>query len=192
MSGDRMAHPLLISLANIVANFCIKSSHNAFVLLTLLPVPKFLDKNKKARGILGDRLVHACLDFVLRPLKIGASIGIMMTDPLGYHRFCFTPCAAYMVDTQEAVMLARVAGKTLHLTLASYKQFGDPIRHQPRTASITLSQRHAIRSKADPSADISAYAREAMKYRLNSVDELFWTSAKPHFSCQVADFLRLF
>ena len=174
MSGDRMAHPLLISLANIMADFRIKSSHNAFVLLALLPVPKFLDKNKKARGILGDRLVHACLDFVLRPLKIGASIGIMMTDPLGYRRFCFTPCAAYMVDTQEAVMLAGVAGKTSHLTLASYKQFGDPIRHQPRTASTTLSQRHAIRSKADPSGDISAYAREAMKYRLNGVDELFW------------------
>ena len=98
----------------------------------------------------------------------------MMTDPLGYRRFCFTPCAAYMVDTQEAVMLAEVAGKTLHLTLASYKQFSDPIWHQLRTASITLSQRHAIQSKADPSGDISAYAHKAMKYQLNGVDELFW------------------
>ena len=71
-------------------------------------------------------------------------------------------------------MLARVAGKTSHLTLASYKQFGDPIQHQPCTASITLSQCHAIWSKADPSGDISAYAHEAMKYRLNGVDELFW------------------
>lgn len=174
MSGDRVAHPLLISLANIMADFRIKSSHNAFVLLALLPVPKFLDKNKKARSVLGDRLVHACLDFVLKPLKIGASIGIMMTDPLGYRRFCFTPCAAYMVDTQEAVMLAGVAGKTSHLTLASYKEFGDSFRHQPRTASITLSQRHAIRKKADPSGDLPAYAREAMKFRLNGVDELFW------------------
>ena len=97
-----------------------------------------------------------------------------MTDPLGYRRFCFTPCAAYMVDTQEAVMLAGVAGKTSHLTLASYKQFGDPFQHQPRTASITLSQRHAIRKQADPSGDLSVYAREAMKFRLNGVDELFW------------------
>ena len=75
---------------------------------------------------LKDHLLHACLDFVLQPLKIGAAIGIMLNDPLGNHRFCFTPCASYMVDTQEALMLAGVAGKTSHLTVANYKNFGDP------------------------------------------------------------------
>jgi hypothetical protein len=144
MSSDRMAHPLLISLANIMADFHIKSSNNAFILLALLPVLKFLHKNKKAHGILGDCLMHACLNFVLKPLKIGASIGIMMTDPLSYCRFCFTPCAAYMVDTQEAMMLAGVASKTSHLTLASYKQFSDSFWHQPHMALITLSQHHVI------------------------------------------------
>lgn len=176
MTGDRMAHPLLISLANIIAGFRLKSSHKAFVLLALLPVPKFIHQNtftKRTHGLLGDRLTHECLDFVLKPLKTCASIGIMMSDPLGNLRYAFTPCAAYMVDTQEAVMLSGVAGKTSHLTLADYRQFGDAFRHPPRTAAITLEQRQKIRQNVDP-ADLSLYIREAMKYRLNGVDQLFW------------------
>ena len=47
MTGDRTAHPLLISLANILADFHMKSTHNAFVLLALLPVPKFLEKKQE-------------------------------------------------------------------------------------------------------------------------------------------------
>ncbi|KAF7975623.1 hypothetical protein HWV62_9217, partial [Athelia sp. TMB] len=173
MTGDRVAHPLLISSANIAAETRMKSSQNAFMLLALLPVPKFLEKRPKVRGILGDRLIHACLDFVLEPLKIAAAIGIMMTDALGQSRFCFTPLASYMVDTQEALMLAGVAGKTSHLTTASYRQFGDNFRHPPRTARLTLSQRDIIRTTVDP-ADVAAYGREAMKFRLNGVDTLFW------------------
>ena len=174
MTGDRTAHPLLISLANILADFHMKSTHNAFVLLALLPVPKFLEKNKKIRGTLGDRLLHECLDFVLQPLKIGAAIGIMMNDPLGNCRYCFTPCASYMVDMQEALMLAGVAGKTSHLTIADYKMFGDSFRHEPRTASLMLTQRHIIRTKTHPRDDLAAYLREAKKFRLNGVDNLFW------------------
>jgi len=174
MTGDRVAHPLLISLANLVADIRMKSSHNSFVLLALLPVPKFVERDKKISGVLNDRLFHASLNFVLHPLKIGASIGVMMADPVGSRRFCFTPCAAYMVDTQEAIKLAGVAGKTSHLTMADYRNFGDPFRHAPRTASITLGQRHAIRQEADPSGDLKEYSLAAMKYRLNGVDKLFW------------------
>lgn len=97
-----------------------------------------------------------------------------MTDPLGQSRFCFTPCAAYMVDTQEALMLAGVAGKTSHLTTANYRQFGDPFRHGTRTAALTLSQQDVIRGSMHHSADLIDYKREAMKYRLNGVDHLFW------------------
>lgn len=173
MTGDRIAHPLLISLANISAEFRMKSSNNAFLLLALLPVPKFLDRNKSLRGVHEARLTHACLDFVLHPLKIGASMGIMMADPLGNRRFCFTPCAAYMVDTPEATLLAGVAGKTSHLTVAKYTNFGDSFRHQTRTSAMTLRQRRILRDKVSPS-DTAAYVRAAMEYRLNGVDKLFW------------------
>ncbi|KAG2089232.1 uncharacterized protein F5147DRAFT_529159, partial [Suillus discolor] len=68
LSGDHVAHPLLISLANIHMDTRLKSSSNAFLLTALLPVVKFIHKNKRMRGVLQDRLIHHCLDIVLEPL----------------------------------------------------------------------------------------------------------------------------
>ena len=120
MTGNRIAHPLLISLANLKMNFRMKSSNHAFLLLALIPVPSFIHKNKRLRGVLGDRLVHECLDFVIQPLKTAARIGIMMSDPLGWRRFCFTPLAAYIVDTPESTLIAGVAGRNSSVTLATW------------------------------------------------------------------------
>jgi hypothetical protein len=178
-----MAHPLLISLANLDIDFRAKASNHAFILLALLPVPKFQAK-KTLRGALESRLIHACLDFVLEPLKIAARIGVMMSDPLGGLRYCFTPLAGYIMDFQEAVAMACVCGKTSPVTMAWYKQFGDGIRHEPRTGSITLSQIVAIRQKAHPKEDLANYVAEAKKlFRLNGVDQPFWRDwplAEPH------------
>ncbi|KAF9528315.1 hypothetical protein CPB83DRAFT_767151 [Crepidotus variabilis] len=81
MTGNRVAHPLLISLANIFKDFRNKASNNAFLLLALLPVPKFLHPKKKIRGVLEARLYHKCLDLVLKPLKDAARWGVLMADP---------------------------------------------------------------------------------------------------------------
>jgi len=50
----------------------------------------------------------------------------MLTDPCGFSQYCFTPLAGYIADTPDAVLLAGVSGKTSYLTMAIYKQFGDP------------------------------------------------------------------
>ena len=118
-------------------------------------------------------MIHECLDFILAPLKTTAQFGIMMSDPVGSLCYAFTPLAAYIVDVQEAVALSGVAGKTSHMTMANYKQFGDPIWHEPRTASTTLAQLHAIKDSVDP-WDLKAYIKEAMKVRLNGIHRLFW------------------
>lgn len=173
MTGGRVAHPLLISLANLLMDFRTKATNHAFHLLALLPTPKFIDKDRKIRGVLGNRLIHECLDFILQPLKKAAQVGIMMSDPLGSLRYVYTPLAAYIVDTQEAVVLAGVAGKTSHLTTASYKEFGDAFVHPPRTASMTLKQLTAIEKVADP-WDLDKYIKHAMVYRLNGVHRPFW------------------
>jgi hypothetical protein len=127
------------------------------------------------QGVLENRLIHECLDFVLQPLKKAAEFGIMMSDPLGSLRYVFTPLAAYIVDTQEAVALSGVAGKTSHLTMASYKEFGDAVRHRPRTASKTLRRLATIENlkNVDP-WDLVSYIREAKVYRLNGVHRPFW------------------
>ena len=173
MTGGRVAHPLLISLANLLMDFRTKATNHAFHLLALLPTPKFIHRDRKTRGVLENRLIHECLDFILQPLKKAAQVGIMMSDPLGSLRYVYTPLAAYIVDTQEAVVLAGVAGKTSHLTTATYKEFGDTFKHPPRTASTTLRQLTAIEKVADP-WDLDTYIKQAMVYRLNGVHRPFW------------------
>ena len=126
MTGDRTAHPILLSLANIRMDVRMKPSSHAFILLALLPCPKFLAKDRPTRGVLESRLVHLCLDIITQPLKLAARSGRMMADPSGFSRFCFTALASYIVDTPEAALIAGVAGKMLHLTMADYRNFGDP------------------------------------------------------------------
>ncbi|KAG1905174.1 uncharacterized protein F5891DRAFT_1183113 [Suillus fuscotomentosus] len=47
LTGDHVAHPLLISLSNIHMNVHLKSSTNSFVLTALLPVPEFIHKKNR-------------------------------------------------------------------------------------------------------------------------------------------------
>jgi len=173
MTGDCTAHPVLLSLANIRADVRMKSSNHAFLLVALLPRPKFITKEKGVRGVLENRVVHLCLDIITNPLKLAARFGRMMADPRGYSRFCFTALASYMVDTPEATMLAGVAGKTSHLTMADYRKFGDPIRQEPRTASTTLAQLAALAESVNP-LDLPAYIPAAKAIRLNGVHLPFW------------------
>jgi hypothetical protein len=130
-TGGLVAHPLLISLANIKKNFRNKASHHVFHLLALLPILQFLHPNKKIQGVLDSCLFHQCLDIILAPLKKAAEIGVMMSDPLGYQRFCFPPLTACIVDTPESALIAEVGGKTSSVTMAFYKHFGDTFRHEP-------------------------------------------------------------
>ena len=125
------AHLLLISLANILLDFCMKATNHAFLLLALLPISKFIHKDQKTCDILENQMIHECLDFILKPLKKAAEVGIMMLNPFEFLCYIFTPLAAYIVDIQEALALSGVAGKMLHITIATYKKFGNSFQHEP-------------------------------------------------------------
>ena len=166
MTGNYTTYPLLISLANINMEFHMKGSNCTFLLLALLSVPKFIHKNRDVCGVLHNWLTHECLDFVLKLLKTAAS------DPLRNLQYCFTPLAAFIIDTPEAQMLAGVGGKMLPITMVFYNQFGDPFGHEPHTASTTMVQLASIIPLADP-ADLN-YTQEAKKHCLNGVHASFW------------------
>src|SRR6266571_1321643 len=59
MTGGCTAHPLLISLANISIEFQNKASNHSFLLLALLPIPKYIHHKRKVHGMLK---YHQCLD----------------------------------------------------------------------------------------------------------------------------------
>ena len=173
MTGRCVAHPLLISLANLFVDFRMKGSNHAFLLLTLLPILKFIHKDQQIHGVLESCMIYKCLDFILKPLKMIAKIGTMMSDPAGQACYVFTPLAVYMVDMQETLLLAAVAGKTLHLTMATYKEFGNSFQHKPRTTLTTLVQLHALEETLDP-WDLVLYVKAAKKRRLNGIHHPFY------------------
>ncbi|KAG2115445.1 hypothetical protein DEU56DRAFT_689561, partial [Suillus clintonianus] len=76
MTGARLAHPLLLGLANIRMHTRTKLSSKAFLLTALLPIPKYLHPIQRMRGVLEDRLMHECLSIILKPLMKAAEVGI--------------------------------------------------------------------------------------------------------------------
>ncbi|KAJ6556694.1 hypothetical protein B0H10DRAFT_2169607 [Mycena sp. CBHHK59/15] len=128
MTGNRQAHPVLISLADIDMDFRMKVTHHAFLLLALLPIPKFLEKNKEIKGVLTSRLFHANMDFILGPLKIAAQIGIMMSDPLGWPAHTLSQLEALEEDTDPwnlTVYMKKAKEKRLNALHHWTKMFGD-------------------------------------------------------------------
>ena len=178
MTGDRSTHPLLITLANIDSMIRASSSSHALKLLALIPTPKFVGVKKGLHGILENRFVHMCLDFVTAPLKATAQNGAWMADYAGYICWCFTPLAAYIADTPEAAALAGVAGKTSHLTMASFKEFGDPFQHPPQLAADILASLDTLSYHFHPS-DVEVYRTNARQlFRLNGINLPFWCNWK--------------
>ncbi|KAJ7130254.1 hypothetical protein C8R44DRAFT_872081 [Mycena epipterygia] len=173
MTGNRVAHPFLLSIANIQMEYRMKASHQIFLLTAMVPVAKFNVKNKEHRGVLNNRLYHACVDFVLRPVKEAAKIGVMMTDAFGRRRWCFTPLASHIVDTPEALMVAGVAANQSPLTTASSKHFGNPSRHRVRTRERTFRLIRKAEAFANPWA-LTKYVKCAKKLGLNGVHRPYW------------------
>jgi len=176
-----MVHPLLLSLANIDANIHSKGSLHAHLLLALLPFTSFIHLKMCVRSLLSDRLVHESLDFMLKPLKVAATIGIMMSDPVGNLRYCFTPLVAYIADTPKQCLLAGVSPQASPVSTATYKQFGDPYPHPPCTAAITLDAIKAACEEANPD-DFEDFVKAAKHHVLNGIHEPFfrnWLLADP-------------
>ncbi|KAG6370271.1 hypothetical protein JVT61DRAFT_12220 [Boletus reticuloceps] len=174
MSGNHMAYPLLISLANIDAHICSKTSLHAYLLVALLPIAKFTHKTTRVHSLLQDWLVHEALNIVLAPLKTATQIGIMMSDPVGNLRYCFTPIAAWITDTPEESLLSGTGPKVSLVTIASSKQFGNAHQHELCTADHTLAAIHTACSQYSPNDHIG-FLKAAKWLGLNGVIDLVWT-----------------
>ena len=150
MTGNHTTHPLLITLANINSTLWSLISSHTFSLLALFLFPKFLDMKKGLNGILKNQLLHSCLNFVTNCLKLVSCDGAWLSDCAGNIWLYFTPLVSYIIDMLEAMALTGVAGKTSYLTIATYKEFGDPFWHESQTTTSILTSLRALASKFDP------------------------------------------
>ncbi|KAI6046601.1 hypothetical protein EDC04DRAFT_2887855 [Pisolithus marmoratus] len=135
--GNCQAHPLLISLANILADVHRKGSTKSYLLLALLPVPKFVHPNKHLHGILASRLLHQVISIIVKPLKKATEVGCMISDPVRNLKHCFTPHVTYITDTPEQHVITCVTNNASAISMAVSKQFGDPLCCAAHTASKT-------------------------------------------------------
>ncbi|KAI5994862.1 hypothetical protein EDC04DRAFT_2530072, partial [Pisolithus marmoratus] len=124
MSGNHMAHPLLISLTNIDACLHSKSSAHAYILLTLLPIAKFTHRTTCVHSLLQNQPMHQAFNVILLPLKTAASVGVMMSNPRGNLCYCFTLLAVWIADMPEEGLLAGTDMKVSPITIATSKEFG--------------------------------------------------------------------
>lgn len=171
IAGGRIAHPLLISLANIKMSVRNKGSLHAFLLLALLPIAQFSHPKKRIWGVLDACLFHHCLDLILDPLKKAATIGWMMSDPFGNLWYCFTLLVSCIVDIPEAAMIDCMHSLTSHVTMATYKNYGDAQCHEPCTTDITLSQLASI--DCDPLL-VEEYFAACTQFQLSGVSHPYW------------------
>ena len=168
-----MAHPLLLSVANIDADVHSKGSLHAHILLALLPVVSFIHKTTHVCSLLSDRLVHEGLDFMLKPLKVTAAVRIMMSDPISNLRYCFTPLIRYIADTPKQCLLAGVSPKASPVSTATFKEFGDVDSHPPCTATKTLDQIERACAEANLN-NFEEFLKVFRRLFLNRVHKPFW------------------
>ena len=150
MSGNRMAHPVLISLTNIDTYIHSKMSLHAYLLLTLLPITKFTHKTTRVHILLKDCLFHQALNVVLSPLKVATEVGVMMSDPIGNLQYCFTSLTSWIADTPEESLISPTDPKALPVTITVSKNFGDPHPHPSHTVEKTLLVIRSACSKSPP------------------------------------------
>ncbi|KAG2084572.1 uncharacterized protein F5147DRAFT_782430 [Suillus discolor] len=172
LAGNHYAHPLLITLANIDPDVPAKGSLQAYIPLALLPVAKFINRVKCMHGVLADRLLHQCIDIVIEPLKQAACLGIIMSDLVGFSKYCFTPLVAYVANTLEE-LIACITINASPVTMATRTNFGDPDCQPLHKGSYMLANIQKVVAFVSPS-DLVAFFEECKQYHLNSVQWPFW------------------
>jgi hypothetical protein len=120
----------------------MKGSNHAFLLLALLPVPKFIHKDRSIRGVLEFRMIHQCLDFLHSAAQKGSR---NWYHDVGSGRFA--TFSRLLLHTLSACKRYYYLLQLLGRPRISHKQFGDPFRHEPRTPSTTLARLHPSRKR---------------------------------------------
>jgi hypothetical protein len=181
-TGDLEAHPLMMSLDNLDSAVRRKSSNHAWMLLALLPKPKFVGlpstSDTNINRAVEDEVFHKCIRAVISPLCKVEKEGKLMSDSQGNTRICYTTLSMYMVDLPEATRLAGVIRNTSPVTVASSNQLGDEYRHKRRWWAVTKKQLSQTTSQVSPVDDMKGFVKLCYGNRLTAATHLIWDDWK--------------
>jgi hypothetical protein len=168
-------YPVYLSLGNIDEEVRNKLSNDAYMPIALLPIHPFEHiEDSETRIALTARLLHKCLNLCLKSLKAAAAKGVLMRDPEGNWRLCFTPLLAYLCDIEEATMLAGVMKGVSHVTLAWGAKLGDPTKHHARTGDRFRNLTSRLEKSYDPWRQLKQYINACRREGYIGVEQPFW------------------
>ena len=173
--GDKECHAVYMTCGNIKKALRTKLSGHCWMMIAQIPVAKF--EQSKHQGLLTNRLLHKCLDIVLKNLKKCASAAELMVDPSGGFRRVRTFLAAYIADLPEQQSIACVTTNYAPSSLAGPSELGNECPSKIRTSTCTLKTIEEINEKlrqANAQGDLTKTRKVAKDYGLNGVDKPFW------------------
>ncbi|KAJ3576991.1 hypothetical protein NP233_g6 [Leucocoprinus birnbaumii] len=185
---NKQAYPVYMTLGNIPKHIRRKPSRQAQILLAYLPTDKLEHiSNKSSRRRAVANLFHACMRFILKPLKALGEKGIELTSGDGAVRRCYPILAAYVGDYPEQVLVTLVKTGRCPVCPAPRKGIGD------KGSGLDPRDIEPIRralAKIDQGAAV--YKKACAKVGIKPVQDPFWRRL-PHcniYSCITPDLLH--
>ncbi|KAJ7253652.1 hypothetical protein C8J57DRAFT_1076835 [Mycena rebaudengoi] len=109
MFGNKSAYPVYMTIGNIPKDIRRKPSRRAYVLLAYLPTSRLEHiKNKASRRRTLANLFHACMSFIMKPLRDAGVTGLAMSSGDGILRRAHPILACYIGDYPEQVLVTCV------------------------------------------------------------------------------------
>ncbi|KAJ7125736.1 hypothetical protein C8R46DRAFT_927583 [Mycena filopes] len=107
--GNKTAYPVYMTIGNIPKEIRRKPSRRGYVLLGYLPTSRMKNiKNKAARRRILGNVFHACMAYILAPLKDAGITGIPMTSGDGVTRRGHPIYATFVGDYPEQTLVTAV------------------------------------------------------------------------------------
>ncbi|KAJ7431099.1 hypothetical protein B0H11DRAFT_2386539 [Mycena galericulata] len=107
--GNKTAYPVYMTIGNIPKEIRRKPSRRGYVLLGYLPTSRMKNvKNKAARRRILGNVFHACMAYILAPLKDAGMTGLPMTSGDGVTHRAHPIYATFVGDYPEQVLVTGV------------------------------------------------------------------------------------
>ncbi|KAJ6537053.1 hypothetical protein B0H19DRAFT_1382817 [Mycena capillaripes] len=164
--GNKTAYPVYMTLGNIPKEIRRKPSRRGYVLLGYLPTSKMKNiKNKSARRRILANVFHACMAFILAPLKVPGVHGMPVTSGDGVTRRGHPIYATFVGDYPEQCLVTAIKTGECPTCEAPRDELGEetefPLRDLENilAALDTLDEGPAVYAKACAEAGIKPIYR---------------------------------